>query len=118
MIPCSRRLHGGISSIVPTTQGTPTPYQQQGYEIARQGPCVPQRPPPPKCRVRTAEGGKLCGPPEGAADRSGRRRGEQRAHKIMLAQNSTATHATSLGTREFHFPRLPGHWIYYHRDVI
>ena len=63
-------------------------------------------PTPPSPNVPRAHcgGGEAVRLPEGAADRSGGRRDEQRAHKIMLASAQTfaAKHTASLGTREFH----------------
>jgi hypothetical protein len=73
---------------------------------------LPQRAP---CARRR---GGSCAALGRAADRSGGRRGEQRTHKIMQALASIAAHTTSLGTRGLHPPRLPGHWIHYHRDVL
>ena len=63
-------------------------------------------PTPPSPNVPRAHcgGGEAVRLPEGAADRSGGRRDEQRAHKIMLASAQTfaAKHTASLGTAGLH----------------
>ena len=91
----------------PTTgvQRRAPPHVYLNAPLLQRAPCARRR-------------GGSCAALGRAADRSGGRRGEQRTHKIMRALASIAAHTTSLGTRGIYPPRLPGHWIHYHRDVI